>query len=90
MRDLHIPDLTFPMIRCGRQQTPLDLRILLYKGGAGCNYKKVFNRIAAGDLGRPIAERIELVERIHETMLASLVGGGASVSAGTYLVLLCH
>lgn len=78
-----LPDLTFPMVKYGSQQTPWDLRVLLYKGGAGFNYRgtEVFQRIAAGELGSPLAERLELVKRIHEEMTAMLVKGGARETA---------
>lgn len=81
MRDLHIPDLTFPMVEFGRQETPWDLRILLYRGAAKTNYKVVFNRIAAGELGGPIAGRIELVRLLHEVITGRLVGGGSRTTA---------
>lgn len=72
-----IPDLIFPMVEYGRNQIPWDLRVLLYKGASGFNYKTVFVRIAAGEFGRPRVERIELVRRIHEEMIAILIGGGS-------------
>jgi len=76
-----IPDLTFPMVKYGRTETPWDLRVLLYKGGAKTNPKIVFNQIADGKLGRPLPERIELVKRLHAEMTARLVGGGEKKSA---------
>lgn len=81
MRDVALPDLTFPMVKYGRTETPWDLRVFLYKGGAKGNPKTAFNQIAAGELGRPLLERLELVKRIHEEMTAKLVGGGARASA---------
>lgn len=81
MHDVVIPDLTFPMVEYGAWETPWDLRILLYKGGAKGNPKSVFIHIAAGDLGCPRIERIELVKRIHHAITARLVGGGAKQSA---------
>jgi hypothetical protein len=81
MRDVAIPDLTFPSVEYGRNETPWDLRILLYKGASGVDYRTVFNRIAAGDMGRPLVERLELVKGLHEEMAAKLAGGGARQSA---------
>lgn len=72
-----LPDLTFPMVEYGRNQTPWDLRVLLYKGASGANYRTVFNRIADSKMGRPLLERLELVKRIHEEMIAKVIGGGA-------------
>ena len=81
MRDLAIPDLTFAMVKYGFQETPWDLRVLLYKGGAKENPKLVFNKMAAGKLGRPLLERIELVTRIHQEMTARLAGGESKRTA---------
>jgi hypothetical protein len=52
MSDLHIPDMTFPMVKYGKQETPWDLRILLYKGAAKVYPKSVIARIVAGNFGR--------------------------------------
>ncbi len=76
-----LPDLTFPMVKYGRTETRWDLRVLLYKGGAKGNPKTVFNQIAAGELGRALIERLELVKRIHEEITARLVGGGSRQAA---------
>jgi len=73
MHDLHIPDLTFPMVSYGRQESHWDLRTLLYMGASKVPPKAAFNKITAGELGRPIIERIELVRRLHEAMTARLV-----------------
>ena len=90
MLDVTIPDLTFPMVEYGRTETPWDLRVLLYRGGAKENVKTVFNQIADGKLGRPLRERIELIKRLHEEMTARLVGGGAKSSAfSTFRSLRC-
>lgn len=82
-----LPNLTFPMMEYGRTETPWDLRVLLYKGGARGNPKTVFNQIAAGELGRPLIKRLELVKRIHEEMTARLVGGGSKQSAFRTLIV---
>ena len=81
MLDVTIPDLTFHIVEYGRTETPWDLRVLLYKGGAKENVRTVFNQIAEGKLSRPLRERIELVKRIHEEMTAKLVGGGTKRTA---------
>lgn len=77
MVDVGIPDLTFAMVKYGVQEIPVDLRILLYRGGAKSNSRKVLNQIATGALGSPLMERMALVKRIHEAMTARLVGGGS-------------
>jgi integrase len=88
MLDVAIPDLTFPMVKYGRDETPWDLRVLLYKEGAKANPKIVFNQIAEGQLGRPLIERLELVKRIHLEITAQLVGGGAKPTAQTRVITL--
>ena len=77
MRDVAISDLTFPMVEYGKLETPWDLRVLLYKGGAKGHPKSVFNQMAAGELGRPLVERLSWLSWIHEAMTARLVGGGS-------------
>jgi len=78
MLELHLPDLTFPMVKYGRVETPWDLRPLLYQGAAGANVRDVAKQIASGKFGRPILERIELVTSIHTVLVASLIAGGSS------------
>jgi integrase len=90
MLDMPLPDLTFPMVSYGARETRWDLRILLYKGGAKSSPRTVFNQIAAGDLGRPIVERIELVQRLHVAMTARLVGGGSKTTSFSTLKFLRH
>jgi integrase len=83
MLDVEIPDLTFPMVKYGAIETPWDLRVLLYKGGAKGNSKAVFNEIAQNKMGRPIHARMELVTKIYAELTARLVGGGAKASASS-------
>lgn len=85
MHDVAFSNLTFPMVDFGKQETPWDLRILLFKGGAKENPKKVFNQIAAGELGHPLIERLELLKLIHQAIESRLVGGGAKATASSTL-----
>jgi hypothetical protein len=39
--DFRIPDLTFPSLTYGTRETPWDLKVLLYKGGAKARRDKV-------------------------------------------------
>lgn len=52
MLDGGLPNLTFPEMIYGEQETPWDLRPLLYKGGAGTNVRTVDAKIEAGHLGK--------------------------------------
>ena len=76
-----IPDLTFPSVDYGELETALDLKALLYRGGAKVNAKAVGRMIAEGQLGHVQPERLELVIRIHEVINGRLVGGGSRESA---------
>jgi hypothetical protein len=79
--DIPIPDLTFPTIDYGHHSIPMDLRVLLYKGAAKEKHWTVFNKIAAEEFGAPIEGRIELVQRMHSEMNASLIAGGSPETA---------
>lgn len=78
MLERHLPDLTFPMMEYGREETPWDLKPLLYQGAAGANVRRVAQQIASGRFGQPLPERIELVTSIHSVLVASLIAGGSS------------
>lgn len=71
-----LPDLTFDL-EYSKYQVPLDLRRFLYKGGAGTDARVVYQKIAAGELGKPLKERIGLVRKMHE-VLADALGRGKS------------
>jgi hypothetical protein len=73
-----LPDLTFPDVQQGKNETPLDLRFLLFKGGADIRRNLVTSCIESGALGPPATERIDLVEKLHEEMNATLKGGGST------------
>lgn len=76
--DAGLPDLTFPIVKYGRNATPWDLRVLLYKGASKVDYKggKAFIAIAEGQFGQPMTERLALMTRLHAEMTARLVAGG--------------
>lgn len=76
MLDVHLPDLTFPGVSFGEQETPWDLRRWLYRGGAQAPLREVNSLIEAGKLGRPLVERIELVRLVRELLMNYLHGGG--------------
>lgn len=76
MLEVHLPDLSFPGVCFGPQETPWDLRHWLYRGGAQAPAKEVALMIETGKLGRPLVERIELMRLIHESLLNYLEGGG--------------
>lgn len=79
--DFRIPDLTFPAMSYGKRETPWDLNVLLYKGGAKARRNLVGGMIAAGKLGDPLLKRLDLVQKIHEVINDKLVAGGRPSTA---------
>ncbi len=89
MRDDHrIPDLTFPTMPYGKKESPWDLKILLYKGGAAAKRRFVSRMIDTGKFGKPLLERLDLVERLHETINGTFVGGGSTATLNSAIELL--
>ncbi len=78
---LRIPDLTFPHVAFGAKETPWDLAILLYRGGAAAQTSRVHMLIASGALGDPELERLELVSGLHAEINAALAGGNSRETA---------
>lgn len=76
MLDEHVPNLGFPMIDFGVNETPWSLRPWLYRGGARAPAREVISMIEEGKLGLPMFERIELVCLIRESLLDYLESGG--------------
>lgn len=81
MTDLISLDLTFPMLKYGRGETPWDLAPFLYRGGAKTRVKAVSREISSGNLGVALLERVELVKGLHCCLVEDLVGGGSRYSA---------
>ena len=80
-KDLQIPDLTFPEVEYGTTETPWDLKVLLYKGGAAANRKLVAQLIADQIFGDPRFDRLTLVIKLHEEINAGLRVGGSRETA---------
>ncbi|HGM5039740.1 site-specific integrase [Stenotrophomonas maltophilia] len=79
------PSLTFPSVEHGTKESKWDISYLLHKGGAGVNARRVKAMIAAGKLGPPIRERMDLVREIHEAINGKLIAGGSKFSAGNMI-----
>lgn len=75
------PDLSFPNVKFGARETPWNLNVLLYKGGADAKADLVAQLIASGALGDPQLDRLKLVCRLHEEISAALESGGSRASA---------
>lgn len=86
--DFRVPDFTFPSATYGKYETPWDLKVLLYLGGAKANPRHVGDLLTSGRLGDPLLERFDLVQKIHEAINGKLVGGGSHRSACTRVELI--
>lgn len=83
-----VPDLTFPGVHYGPDETPWDLRVLLYAGGASAHTRLVSELIAEGKLGELQLDRLELVVGLHAEVAASLAGGNSRDNAKNNVQLL--
>ena len=68
---------TFPHFPIGTHQVPWDLKILLYKGAANATRKSAIISVEKGIFGRPIEDRLTLVEDFHEA-ITSMINLGKS------------
>lgn len=73
-------DLSFPMLTYGKTETPLDLKPLLYVGGAALYTKKAAIKIAQQEVGDIVMDRIELVRRLHSNLVDDLARGSSRFS----------
>ena len=78
-----IPDLSFPGVAFGDQETPWDLLPFLYLNGASTHITKAASLIECGELGQPLWHRIPVVARIHEYIDGCLAGGNSRNTADT-------
>lgn len=72
---LDLPDLKFPMKHYSALHVPHDLQVFLYPGACELKERELHRCLTAGALGMPEIGRLELVERLHEFLLATVVGG---------------
>lgn len=85
---LRLPDLTFPDVMYGADETPWDLAVLLYRRGASARADHVKNLIASGALGPPEFDRLELVSALHEEINTALAGGNSRETAADRIRIL--
>jgi hypothetical protein len=80
MLDHNTLDLTFPGTAFGTHETPWDLKVYLYRGGASIRINQALAAIEEGRVGRLQEERLPLVNAIHGVLLAKLAGGTRKAS----------
>jgi hypothetical protein len=76
-----LPDLGFPDIEFGEQETPWNLNILLYIGGSDSRTDVVQPLIARGSLGPAQIDRLDLVVELHAAIASGLKSGGSRETA---------
>jgi hypothetical protein len=77
--------LKFNSVKFGSHETPWDLRILLWRGGAGARSDKAIKLIENGDMGNLLPERLSLVRAIHSELNGRAVSGRSKHSLATTL-----
>lgn len=78
-----LPNLVLSRIEKGANESPMDLRRFLYKGGAALRANLVANAIRLAKIGPLQLERLEVMVRAHDFIDAKLVCGGSSSTART-------
>ena len=88
MSNQTLPDLTFPTLRFGRDETPWDLRSLLYPGAAALLVRECAARLASGGFGAYDPGRLDLVVKLHDELTGHLAGGGSRRTAANRITAL--
>lgn len=81
--DVLISALTFPGVSQSKNSAPLDMRVLLYKGGPGTHSRLAADSINRGALGKVQDERLDLVKQAHGVITDKLTAGGSQATAET-------
>ena len=85
MSDGRAPDLTFPKITFGPCETPWDLRVYLYRGGASMRSFHALNAIDRGTLKAFCVDRLPLITALHAALAAKVASGARKGSIKTAL-----
>ncbi|WP_157654758.1 site-specific integrase [Burkholderia ubonensis] len=83
-----IPDLTFPMVKFGAKQEPWDLRVLLFRIDEMPITPHRVDVVNSYPVNAPLRERITLVKRLHDEIVADLVKGKSRTTALTRITQL--
>jgi hypothetical protein len=70
-----LPDFTFPMKHYSALHVPHDLQIFLYVGASTLKEREVQRRLSAGALSMLDIGRLEVVEGLHDFLMAVAIGG---------------
>jgi hypothetical protein len=80
MFDRALPDLTFPGVAFGTHETPWDMRVYLYAGGAKLSIKKALGAIERGELGEPLDGRLNLIRGVHAAIKVNVEAGSSTTT----------
>lgn len=75
MLDTALPDLILHGLPLGPKQDSIDLRWLLYNGAASTYGRTLKKVVESGRLGRPLLERLPLLQAIHGHWQAGIATG---------------
>lgn len=84
MTDINPPYLRLTGIPYGTHEAVIDLKCLLYKGGASTQRDKVEEAISSGGLGLPQKERIKLVTLLYNDLCTDISKGLSRVTINNY------
>lgn len=87
---MKLPDLTIQYGKAEKISFMWNLRRFLYVGGASLDARWGMKKIESGEVGKPLLERLELVEAIAEQFETDLVSGGSKRSIQSSLSTIKH
>lgn len=67
-------------VRLGKQQCQQNLAPLLYLGGSAIDVRNINEIILSNELGQPIFERLELVDKLHKELKSKIAEGGSTLT----------
>lgn len=85
MRDFAPTSMRIPLEYTERQ-APLDMRVLLWRGGAGAHVKHVDQLIAGGCLGEAVENRLTLVSACYDYFIDDLAGGASDKTIKSHYI----
>lgn len=78
-----LPNLKISGMPLGRNQAPLELTRLLFKGGTSTHVKRLESALRNGEMGPLLQARLELVVKLHEVIDGKMIIGGSPDTART-------
>lgn len=82
--NIQLPSLTLVGIPYGTHESPIDLKCLLYLGGAAIRSDQLEKAICSGSLGPPQHERLPIVKQFYDDLCADISKGLSRVTITNY------